>query len=107
MLTQVICSSMIVFINKIYGAFMDIKESKNNGKKRYVTRDDVLKLLMNHIGDYSTADLGWWLETKTANNFTVIELEFITQAFATLRSITSSVALFEKEWTTKVGTSKG
>ena len=57
---------------------------------------------MNHIGDYSTADLGWWLETKTANNFTVVELEFIRKAFVTLKNIAKSVALFEKEWLAKV-----
>lgn len=73
-----------------------------NNKNTYVARDDVMKLLNNHIGDYSVHDLGWWLETKTANNFTVVELEFITQSFTTLKNIAGSIALFEKEWRTKV-----
>ena len=52
--------------------------------------------------DITVNDLGRWLETKTVNDFTVVELEFITQAFSTFKNITGSIALFEKEWLAKV-----
>ena len=68
-----------------------------DNKKYYIAHADLMKLVMD-FGDLTTNDLGRWLMTKTADNFTVIEVEFIKQACFIIENIGKSVELFRKKW---------
>lgn len=77
-----------------------------NDKNYYIPKEELLSFTMSQIGNLAVNDVGWWLETKTDNKFTVVECEFILQAFGTLDALNTStsetVQFFKKEWLTRL-----
>ena len=46
-------------------------------RDRFISREEVSKLLWGMVGDISTHSLSMWLKSKTDNEFVVVPREFV------------------------------
>ena len=74
----------------------------------YISKDDLRKFYWDSSELINPEDLGWWLECKTGNKYTVIEREFIIQTLNTFDEISNNTAAtiqaFKKQWLKKLHT---
>jgi hypothetical protein len=59
-------------------------------------RNDLLDLFFHSISDIDVNDLGWWLETKTEEQFTVIQTEIIKDLVKLLNTQEAQLKLFKE-----------
>jgi hypothetical protein len=59
-------------------------------------KSDLLDLFFYSISDIDVNELGWWLETKTEKQFTVIQTEIIKDLFKLLNTQEAQLTLFKE-----------
>ena len=66
-------------------------------KPKYeIDKHELHKFICNTISStFDTYDLGWWLETKTAEQFTIIQTQIIKDLFKLFNTQEAQVALFK------------
>ena len=66
-------------------------------KPKYeIDKHELYKFIGGTSGSaFDTYDLGWWLETKTAEQFTIIQTQIIKDLFKLFNTQEAQIALFK------------